>query len=287
MPPVAPPAVSSPGGGKRRGASYTLANNGSQNYQRHSSPLVTGRPSPRLSVSHSPAVAMITKHRRQATRSPSLRQHNTPRWSNRSYSRSPSVMPYGFNVAYVEDNRNDRRTMQFAYATPSSNAPVEYPPPLRHNSRSINVYEGDEMDFDDEDRGSSTDAYDDSEPEPEDPDIDIDVYEDQADMLDDLIDPRHGQQVVQQFPQRGSQDAQQVNGPEDEPWPGIEDDMPDGEIADPGSDVSSQPSEYPSTQRAWHLTDDRETTEQVDDRGIGFKIHVDEGDASVPGAVER
>jgi hypothetical protein len=63
--------------------------------------------------------------------------------------------------------------------------------------------------------------------------------------------------------------------PEDEPWPGIEDrelNGSDGENVDPTagddmpSDVSSQPSEYPSTQRAWP------------DGGVegGFLIHEDE-----------
>ena len=60
--------------------------------------------------------------------------------------------------------------------------------------------------------------------------------------------------------------------PEDEPWPGIEDqeNLSDGEniaprYSDGQSDSSSQPSEYPSTQRVWPADDDE-----------GFRIHEDE-----------
>jgi hypothetical protein len=68
-------------------------------------------------------------------------------------------------------------------------------------------------------------------------------------------------------------DSQPRRLPEDEPWPGIEDreHMSDGEnidpreVADGNSNASSQPSEYPSTQRAWPHEDDM----------AGFQIHED------------
>ena len=70
--------------------------------------------------------------------------------------------------------------------------------------------------------------------------------------------------VPQLLPGQGSQQL-----PEDEPWPGIEDRMSDGENVDPlevdgdgDSEMSSQPSEYPSTQ-AWNGGD------------TGFRIHED------------
>ncbi|GKT90922.1 hypothetical protein Ct61P_08772 [Colletotrichum tofieldiae] len=77
--------------------------------------------------------------------------------------------------------------------------------------------------------------------------------------------------------------SRQIQLPEDEPWPGIEDQdqdqdhMSDGENIDPlfsptaeddvHSEVSSQPSEYPSTQRGWQVPG-------ADD-GVGFRIHED------------
>ena len=205
----------------------------------------------------------------------------------------------------MDEGRGDRRTTPFAYATPYSNAPLDLPPHVRQGSRSINVYEDeDDMDFEDEDHGSSTDPYNDSEmledeadfkghgPADSDVDVDIDVYEDEADELDDLDSVSAGassQHRQVYIAHQSSQDAQHAQLPEDEPWPGIEDNMSDGENMDPsldieiediedgsGSDVSSQPSEYPSTQRAWNHPDEGEAGGSSG--GAGFKIHEDDGD---------
>lgn len=380
VPPTHMPAVPSPTRSFRRHGSYAIVSSlAGPSYQRHSSPLVTGRPSPRLSivtpaVTNPSAVAMITKHRRRSTRSPSLRLRNTPRWSTRSYSRSPSVGPLFQNMSALyaannneEHQRGERRTTPFAYATPHSNAPLpEFPPPAgrahsRSHSRSILAYEDEEDEemglFEDEEdeHGSSTDE-------------DVDVYqnEDEGDALDELesdSDRRqhqqpqsHHQTSLSPYPQQrqgpiesphppysrrvvsflrpvherqhlsapSSSPLQQHHhhshlhpqprGPEDEPLPGIEEDlhhdddnMSDGENVDPldnedeeeedeeeegednmdaHSDVSSQPSEYPSTQRAWQgPAEGREMThglEGEDGRvalgGIGFHIHEDDGD---------
>lgn len=311
MPPVSAPTIHSPARSSRRMSSFaimpTVAGPG---YQRHPSPLVTGRPSPRLSlVSNAPAVAMVTKHRHRNTRSPSLRLHNTPRWSNRSYSRSPSVNPMPFQHGLPEQPiRGDRRPTPMAYMTPYSNAPPEFPPQGLHPSRSYHAH-GDDgmMDFDD-DRGSSTDPYgeesDGDMPDEDDPDVD--VYEDEADMLDDLesgSDGHHHPSGQSQH-HRAQNQSSQPQGAEDIPWPGIEDNMSDGENLDPldvasdgdhdddRSDVSSQPSEYPSTQRAWRVPaggDGRETTRALEDddvpAGVNFTIHEDpDGEESEPEA---
>jgi hypothetical protein len=73
------------------------------------------------------------------------------------------------------------------------------------------------------------------------------------------------------------QDVQQYTLPEDEAWPGIEDQISDGENIDPmdaeepgetNSNESSQPSEYPSTQHGWNVPGS--------DFGAGFRIHEDD-----------
>ncbi|KAK2615714.1 hypothetical protein N8I77_002449 [Diaporthe amygdali] len=311
MPPVSAPIVHSLARSSRRMSSFAIMPPGiGPSYQRHASPLVTGRPSPRLSiVSNAPAVAMITKHRHRNTRSPSLRLHNTPRWSNRSFSRSPSVNPMPYQHAHPEEPiRGDRRTTPMAYMTPYSNAPPEYPNQLLHPGRSYHVHGDDElMEFDD-DHGSSTDPYggeSDGDMADED-DPDVDVYEDEADMLDDLESGSDGHHhpAGQSRRHREQNQSSQPRGPEDIPWQGIEDNnMSDGENLDPRdaeddgdhaddrSDVSSQPSEYPSTQRAWRVPDvgeGREMTHALEDDapgGIGFTIHEDpDGEESEPEA---
>lgn len=295
IPPVNSPIMPSPARSSRRVSSYALPSIAGPSYQRHSSPLVTGRPSPRLSIVSNPAAAsMITKHRRRNTRSPSVRLHNTPRWSNRSFSRSPSVGPFFQNIYAEEAGRSERRmTPLNAYATPFSNAPVDYPPHrMQSHSRSVPVYENEDKDMDfDDDHGSSTD-----------PDIDAYQDEDEGDVLDELesnSDDRHHHPTGEHQPLQDHQpSSSQPQGPEDEVWPGIEDnimsdgenidpfdiDVEDGDDADNRSDVSSQPSEYPSNQRAWCLTaagEGREMThglevEDVSAGGIGFKIHEDD-----------
>jgi hypothetical protein len=311
MPPVSAPIIYSPARSSRRMSSFAVATSvAGPSYQRHPSPLATGRPSPRLSVvSNSPAAAMVTKHRRQNTRSPSLRLHNTPRWSNRSYSRSPSVNPTPLQHVQPEHpTRGDRRPTPMAYMTPYSNAPPEYPPRGLHPSRSYHVHGDDDiMDFDD-DRGSSTDPYgEESDGEMlDDDDPDVDVYEDEADMLDDLESGSGGQHHPASHSQQHLTHNQSSppQGPEDIPRRGIEDNMSNGENLDPlegdgdgdgaddRSDVSSQPSEYPSTGRAWRVPaagDGRETTHALEDDdgpgGVAFTIHEDpDGEESRPEA---
>lgn len=87
-----------------------------------------------------------------------------------------------------------------------------------------------------------------------DEDFDIPIYESESDGS------YSDESVASAEPTtRGAQPAfgsQNWQLPEDEPWPGIEDreaHMSDGENVDPDrrSDASSQPSEYPSTQRVW------------------------------------
>lgn len=291
VPAINSPLISSPRSSRRTSSFAISPSLAGPNYQRHSSPLVTGRPSPRLSLTANPTpVSMITKHRRRSTRSPSIRMHNTPRYSHRSYSRSPSVGPFFQNMYVEEPVRGDRRMTPFAYATPHSNAPPDYPPPRiqsRSISRSVQVFEDEDQDMGfDDDHGSSTD----------DEDPDIDVYEDERDMLDDLESESDHHPTGQQQPLEDQQSSSQPQGPEDEVWPGIEDNvMSDGENVDPLgvedgdevdnlSDVSSEPSEYPSTQRAWRLPtvgEGREMTHGLegDEAGaVGFKIHEDNGE---------
>lgn len=291
IPPLSSPILPSPRSSRRVSSFAMIPSIAGPSYQRHTSPFVTSRPSPRVSlIAHPTPASLITKHRRRSTRSPSVRaMHNTPRWSNRSYSRSPSVGPY-FQHMYIEEPvTGERRMTPFAYATPHSNAPLEYPPihrQSRSNSRSMQVLEDEDenMGFED-DHGSSTDDDDD--------DDDIDVYEDQIDLLDDLdSDSDHNPSGHSQPLQPSSSQPQ---GPEDEPLPGIEDNvMSDGENFPPSgkeddidnlSDASSTPSEYPSTEQpAWLLPagEGREMThglEAEDARGgVGFPIYEDEAE---------
>lgn len=323
IPPTAP-ILHSPSQPKRRVSSYGNVSN--QLYERRSSPFFR-RSSPRLPMT-TPANSGSVMKRRQSTRSPSLIPRNTPRWSRSSMSRSPSLAPFGPGFG---DDRGDRRTTPFCYATPYSNAPPEPYPGHRAGSRGPipppnACYPDDDEDMDD-DRGSSTDPYDsemtneaDADEVPlrlpwRDVDPDIDVYEDEPDELDhvdtDGEDEEKGEPVWRDERLQAMHLAEQGHGhgqaqalattlPEDEPWPGIEDKMSDGENVDPlsvetnevdveiddaagiddGSDVSSQPSEYPSTQRAWHVTDD--APDNRGDSKIGFKIHED-GDADITG----
>lgn len=286
IPPLSSPVLPSPRSSRRVSSFAMIPSIAGPSYQRHSSPLVNTRPSPRVSlVAHPTPASVINKHRRRSTRSPSVRgMHNTPRWSNRSYSRSPSVAPL-FQHMYVEEPvTGERRMTPFAYATPHSNAPPDYPPIRAHSrshSRSMQVFdnEDEDMGFDD-DHGSSTDD-----------DDDIDVYEDQIDMLDDL-DSDSDHNPSNDHPQPLQPSSSQPQGPEDEPLPGIEDNaMSDGENFPPSededdnlSDVTSTPSEYPSTEQpAWLLraNDGREMThglEAEDARRVEFPIYEDEGD---------
>jgi hypothetical protein len=203
--------------------------------------------------SSSSVLAAALKRRR--TRSPS-RPRNTPHWS----TASPSPLPPG--VPGDERNGVARGTTPFFYATPYSNAPYMETRPSNGGveGRFVADDASDEASEGEDnhampDQGESTDAYNDDE---------------SVVSMEILTHPARG-------PDNESQHSQQWQLPEDEPWPGIEDQdrMSDGENVDPlsnpvdgQSDASSQPSEYPSTQQAWRLP--------ASDGGAGFHIHEDD-----------
>ncbi|KAK3942220.1 midasin [Diplogelasinospora grovesii] len=271
LPPFAA-AVVSPSQPRRRVVSHNAHH---VPYERRSSPFVQ-RPSSRVlanttTVTFASTSGAVAPKRRVGSRSPSLIPRNTPRWSRASMSRSPSLAPPAQPV--ISDER-ERRTTPFYYATPHSEAPYPYAY-NRAGSRGpaalipSNGYDPD-MDEDMDDGGSSTDP-DNSQmtndadgsfglaTDPDEGDFDITVYEDEEedDELDG-VDTDGGGQAHQ------ATDSESFRRPEDIPWLGIEDQMSDGENIDPSSqqsleihadddgrsDVSSQPSEYPSTQRA-------------------------------------
>ncbi|KAH6968423.1 hypothetical protein HG530_013634 [Fusarium avenaceum] len=165
--------------------------------------------------------AAIMKRRR--TRSPSHRF--TPRWTA-----SPSPMPFGNT-----DRQVARGTTPFAYATPHSNAPLQERPIRAGSCAPAAVQE----DFDD------------------DSDFNIEIYESGSEDLDDS-EGEHEMEIITHKDAVLEQGLQGWQLPEDEPWPGIEDqghasddENADPHHTDPGSNVSSQPSEYPSTQNVW------------------------------------
>ncbi|CEI67177.1 unnamed protein product [Fusarium venenatum] len=188
------------------------------NRRRVSSYVQSRRQSPALLVNSQSAIM-----KRRRTRSPSHRF--TPRWTA-----SPSPMPMGLG-----DRQQARGTTPFAYATPFSNAPLQERP-LRSGSVAPTA---------------AQDEFDD------DSDFNIDIYESGSDDMEDN-ESVDGMEVVtheQALPGRRSQGWQL---PEDEPWPGIEDQRAaednenvDPHHSDPASNVSSQPSEYPSHQNVW------------------------------------
>ncbi|KAH6891382.1 hypothetical protein B0T10DRAFT_485121 [Thelonectria olida] len=179
--------------------------------------------------------------RRRSTRSPS-RHRMTPGWTA-----SPSPMPLG-----LSDRQPVRGTTPFAYATPYSNAPLQEVRGVRGGSvvRVAPEYPSDDdLDFEvDMDESGSDDFYDDEE------------------SVGNL-------EAMAQVEVTAGPESQRWQLPEDEPWPGIEDQdhMSDTENIDPqegsqGSNVSSQPSEYPSTQSAW----------PTHDTNAEFEIHEDD-----------
>ncbi|KAH7148541.1 hypothetical protein EDB81DRAFT_466367 [Dactylonectria macrodidyma] len=196
------------------------------------------RPSPAVHIASQSA---ITK-RRRSTRSPSYHRF-TPRWTS-----SPSPMPFG-----LTDRQPARGTTPFAYATPYSNAPLQEVRVVRGGSVPRAAPEG---------------ASD------EDPDFDIEIYESGSEDLYEDNESIVSMEQMAQVEVNLSGGSQRRQLPEDEPWPGIEDQdqLSDGENIDPrdpdhGSNVSSQPSEYPSTQNAWPAADADAT---------GFHIHEDD-----------
>ncbi|WYZ41573.1 hypothetical protein EsH8_V_000468 [Colletotrichum jinshuiense] len=191
---------------------------------------------------------VTTAYKRRRTRSPS-RPLNTPRWTV-----SPSPMP-GM-IPTDERLPSARGITPHYYATPYSNAP-----PTETRPRGLGgIVDGSPADDDtiqDPDYGS-TNPYDDGD----------DGSDYSVEMVTHIVPLQEGD----------SSYSRQIQLPEDEPWPGIEDQdhMSDGENIDPlfsptaedvHSEVSSQPSEYPSTQRGWLVPG-------ADD-GVAFRIHED------------
>ncbi|KAI1865884.1 uncharacterized protein JN550_008142 [Neoarthrinium moseri] len=263
MPPVLPP-MASPSQAKRRIATATFGNIRPFPYERRSSPQV-------LRASTGSARVLMKESRRRATRSPSAplsaRLRNTPRWS--THSASPMPEPFAIIGPPSDAEAACRQTTPFYYATPYSNAPFVEPRP----SRGV-------IDPDD-DHGSGTDySYKESVDDSEDEDYD-------APMLD-LGHPRP-------IYESGEEDCQAAQHPlpEDEIWPGIEDeenrnpedlaldsvgiyvdddamsDILDADgsnhLLEGDSQNSSAPSEYPITQSAW-VDDPKE-----------FKVYEDAG----------
>ncbi|KAG5927005.1 hypothetical protein E4U53_002939 [Claviceps sorghi] len=227
----------------------------SHGHSRQSSPFARGLSQPGV------------QKRLRSTRSPSYPRH-TPRWTV-----SPSPIPAGLTKRQVT-----RGMTPLAYATPHSNAPLQELRPIRCSSLArktsdplgvayatdelfdIEIYESgsDESCLDDGNGGDDDDDEDDQEEEEEKVPRHAAGY---PRILDDMRHDSHGRQL-----------------PEDEPWPGIED-WPDacgGENQGPqhasldddqDSNASSQPSEYPATQRAWQPMEC--------DVEAGFYIHED------------
>ncbi|OTA95090.1 hypothetical protein M434DRAFT_70019 [Hypoxylon sp. CO27-5] len=221
LPPTAQSFVSpAPAPVKRRVTSYV------QTYERRPSPQIV-RVVP--TMGHAAAIA-----KRRSTRSPSVRPRNTPRWS----TSSPSPIPEVF-VA---------RTSTPFYATPYSNAPLFEARP----GRSIVIVDDGDMG----ENGSGTDGEGDEY-------MEEDEDDDSENNDSPMVDFSHPDDSQESW-----QDGQLPGGPEDEPWPGIEDAenrdpdvaidihvdddaMSDADDIENGSQRSSVPSEYPSTQRAW------------------------------------
>ncbi|ROT34633.1 hypothetical protein SODALDRAFT_337848 [Sodiomyces alkalinus F11] len=238
MPPSALKSFS-PSIAKRRVASYGQQRNEGGSAQGHA-----------LS---SPSAATALKRKR--TRSPS-RPRNTPRWTA-----SPSPALAGFISDEWPPHHQARGVTPLYYATPFSNAPPTDARP-RHNPAMGDGDTSDGHDEEDVDVGSTTPHHD---------------HGDGMSHFDG--DARARGMLVE-----NSRDVLQPRQlqPEDEPWPGIEDldHVSDGENIDPlfspaaeddddaTSVASSQPSEYPSTNRGWELPGA--------DHDMDFDIHEDD-----------
>ncbi|CAH0014731.1 unnamed protein product [Clonostachys rhizophaga] len=188
----------------------------------------------------SPSVKGVSQHailKRRRTRSPN--HLFTPRWTA-----SPSPMPAGPSA---------RGHTPFTYATPHSNAPLQDAQILSGGiaSPSMGARGFDEIDAFDE-------LY------------EIEIYESPSDEDFEDDESTGTVQVTARVESHTGPEAQNRQLPEDEPWPGIEDQdqLSDEENVDPRdidmcSDCSSQPSEYPSTHNAWP------------NNGDEFQIHED------------
>ncbi|KAI0170772.1 hypothetical protein BJ166DRAFT_203920 [Pestalotiopsis sp. NC0098] len=254
VPPTALPPLASPSLSTRRMATATFGNIQQHHYERRPSPQI-------LRASTGSALALTRASRRRSTRSPSVplsaRFRNTPRWSAASPSPLLTTMNIGEPFAIIssegEMHAACRQTTPFYYATPHSNAP-----PVESRS-----YRG-MMEIED-DHGSGTDySYEDAQ------DTEIESDDEDAAMLD-LGHPRRIHEDSGDEEWQGAQHPP----PEDEVWPGIEDEenrdpynevvvyedddaMTDGQDADTDADAqdglspqSSAPSEFPSRQEAW------------------------------------
>ncbi|KAL7623463.1 hypothetical protein AAE478_007145 [Parahypoxylon ruwenzoriense] len=193
---------------------------------------VERRPSPQI-VRFPPGIAHVSAvSKRRGTRSPSVRPRNTPRWS----TASPSPMPEALIA---------RGSTPF-YATPHSNAPFVD----SRSNRGVIIDDGGSGSSTDRDGGEGEDMEDEED-------------DDNSDYNDSpMLDFTHLDS------EESRQDGQIPGGPEDEPWPGIEDAenrdpdlgidihvdddaMSDADDFETESQRSSVPSEYPSTHRAW------------------------------------
>jgi hypothetical protein len=193
-----------------------------------------------------PPQSAIMKRRR--TRSPSAYARNTPRWTA-----SPSPMAFD-----MHDRQVVRGTTPFTYATPHSNAPLQER--TIRGSSVVHHEMGPPYDYADDDYTAI--------------DIDMGIYQSGSEGLydDDDAESLGSGEIVTPAQAEPSRESPHAVLPEDEPWPGIEDQehLSDGEniapqFPDHHSDASSQPSEYPSTQKPWP---DQEAGE--------FEIHEDE-----------
>lgn len=178
-----------------------------------------------------------------------------------------------------------RSTTPFNYATPYSNGPgVDAYPALPHNARhsgghrdafglDVDDHEHDEEEDDDDDDNNYDDDDGDNEGGYSE---EVEIYDEGSSGGYGEVEAGVGGAHAAQYPYSDLElDYVRRQLPEDEPWPGIEDRMSDGENVDPralpvdgdgDSEMSSQPSEYPSTQ-VWNACQR--------DGHADFRIHED------------
>lgn len=184
-------------------------------------------------------------YKRQRTGSPS-RPHHTPRWTS---SPSPALAMFPTEHERVQPARG---VTPLYYATPFSNAPL-----TESRMRGSGGMPDEDSDEHGEADSGSTNLNDDES-----------IYRAATGARFTIAEDSDVQHLRQLQP-------------EDEPWPGIEDQdrISDGENIDPlfsqtaddaTSVASSQPSEYPSTQRGWGAQG------ADDDDDMGFRIHEDD-----------
>ena len=169
----------------------------------------------------------------------------------------------------LSERQATRGTTPFAYATPYSNAPVQEVPVIRHGSIARTAAAEDEGPVHGVDELYNIEIYESGSDE---------SYQNDGSGSHDSAEMVALDQPTRAV--RSSQPGQYL--PEDEPWPGIEDqeNVSDGENIDPNqagqterrSQGSSQPSEYPSTRSMWpeegarfHIHEDAEEDAEEDD----------------------